>query len=217
MGIFRREQGDVQQASTAPSPEMGAQGGQLEQQATLMPPFAAAPGRAAAPGVVPPPAAPMYSMRAPEGAPRYDEEAESLVAEKVRLAREAQRLAQARVRGAVERARTASPATGARRRQAQQAPAPSRPARHEHRIAFDPVRAAQTGLLNLAWSWQEAGAPIRAIHTYMQVLVRYPDTAAADAAVADLVELSDKLAGQGQFHIALGIYDHLEELLACEQ
>jgi hypothetical protein len=31
--------------------------------------------------------------------------------------------------------------------------------------------------------------------------------------VADLVELSDKLADQGQFHIALGIYEELEELL----
>jgi hypothetical protein len=32
--------------------------------------------------------------------------------------------------------------------------------------------------------------------------------------VADLVALSEKLAEQGQFHTALAIYDHLEELLA---
>jgi hypothetical protein len=81
------------------------------------------------------------------------------------------------------------------------------------RATFDPSRCAQAGLLNLAWSWQQAGAPIRAIHAYMQVLTRYPGSAGAAAAVADLVELSDKLADQGQFHIALGIYEELEELL----
>jgi hypothetical protein len=83
-----------------------------------------------------------------------------------------------------------------------------------HRRFFDPVVAAQTGLLNLAWRWQQAGAPIRAIHTYVELLTRYPDTPAAAAAVADLVELSEKLAHEGQFHTALGIYDQLEELLA---
>jgi len=66
--------------------------------------------------------------------------------------------------------------------------------------------------LSLACRWQEAGAPIRAIHTYIELLTRYPDTAAAAAAVSDLVELSEKLADQGQFHIALAIYDHLEYL-----
>jgi hypothetical protein len=75
---------------------------------------------------------------------------------------------------------------------------------------FDPLRAAQTGLLKLAWSWKQAGAPIRAIHAYMELLFRYPDSAAADAAVADLVELSDALVSEGQFHTALAIYDHLE-------
>ncbi len=81
------------------------------------------------------------------------------------------------------------------------------------RQMYDPVAATQAGLLNLAWKWQEAGAPIRAIHAYMQVLIRYPDSPGAEAAVADLMELSDKLATQGQFHTALAIYEHLEHLL----
>ena len=46
----------------------------------------------------------------------------------------------------------------------------------------------------------------------MQLLDRYPGTDAADAAVADLVELSDRLAQQGQYHIALAIYEQLEQL-----
>ena len=75
------------------------------------------------------------------------------------------------------------------------------------------MAAAQTGLLNLAWSWQKSGAPIRAIHTYVQLLSRYPGTPAAAAAVADLVELSETLANQGQFHTALAIWEQLEELV----
>jgi hypothetical protein len=85
-------------------------------------------------------------------------------------------------------------------------------AREPHH-GFDPVAATQAGMLNLAWRWQEAGAFIRAIHTYVELLTRYPDTPGADAAVADLVELSEKLVEHGQFHTALAIYDHLEELV----
>jgi hypothetical protein len=200
MGIFKREQGDVQLTSAAPSTATAAPEGQPKQQAKLTPPFVPPVKGAAAPGVVPPPAAPIYSMLPPEPAPRAEGNAQSLVAEKTKVARGAQQSVEERVRVAVQRA---SPATGVRRRP---------PAR----TAFDPVAATQAGLLNLAWRWQEAGAPIRAIHAYMQVLHRYPGSPGADAAVADLVELSDKLAGKGQFHIALGIYDHLEKMLACE-
>jgi len=80
---------------------------------------------------------------------------------------------------------------------------------------LDPEQLTQAALLNIAWSFQQAGAPIRAIHTYLELLDRYPDTAAADAAVADLADLSGKLAQAGQFHMALGIYYQLEEMM-CE-
>ena len=76
----------------------------------------------------------------------------------------------------------------------------------------NPAACAQAGLLSLAWRWQDAGAPIRAIHAYVELLTRYPDTPAAAAAVTDLVELSEKLVEEGQFHTALAIYDHLEQL-----
>lgn len=190
MGIFRRDHGDVQQTSAAPYPETGATGSQLEQQAMLMPPFMPAPDGAAAPGVVPPPAAPIYSMRPPESATRADGSADGLAADSMRMA-----------------STVAAPATRARR------PLTRRPARPVQQIPFDPTRCAQAGLLKLAWRWQQAGAPIRAIHTYMQLLDRYPHTPAAAAAVADLVELSEDLARHGHFHVALGIYEELEELL----
>jgi hypothetical protein len=237
------EQGDVEQTGAAPAPEMEAPEGQLEQPANpmspILPPFVA-------PGVVPPPAAPVYSVRPPASAPRADGDGERLVAETVRMAREAKQMAQEIVEEAVERreprpslpydrrrggegapaappappavqrARAAAPAAQdfGRRSTQRGAPVASRATWPRPRQTFDAVRCAQSGLLNLAWAWQEAGSPIRAIHAYMQVLQRYPHTAAADAAVADLVEISDKLAMQGQFHTALAIYDQLEELLA---
>lgn len=218
MSIFKHSTGEAQQTTTAPSPEKGAEGGQPEPQARLTPPFVspAVSGKAAAaPGVVPPPAAPVYSMRPPEPAARMEAEAESAVAESLRRTREAQVSAQLSVQErlgvAVRAARSAAPAAAVRRRAAQQpAPASPRPAhRHHH---FDPMAYAQAGLLNLAWRWQEAGSPIRAIHTYMELLARYPGTPAAAAAIADLVELSNKLAEQGNFHTALSIFDDLEHL-----
>ena len=190
MGIFRRDHSDVQQTSAASYPETGAQAGQLEQQALLMPPFMPAPDGAAAPGVVPPPAAPIYSMRPPESGLRADGGADGLGSE-MRMA-----------------STVGAPAPRVRRR-----PLTRRPLRAGPQQPFDPRRCTQAGLLKLAWRWQEAGAPIRAIHTYMQVLTRYPHTAAAAAAVADLVELSEHLARHGHFHLALGIYEELEELL----
>jgi hypothetical protein len=188
MSIFKRSSGEVQETSAPSLPESGAPEGQPEQPAKPMSQFMP-PGSAhratSAPGVVPPPAAPIYSMRPPRLVPRANAEEERARTENPRRTRAAKQRTQSRA---------TTPAS-------------------EHLHEFDPVAAAQAGMLNLAWRWQEAGAPIRAIHTYMELLSRYPDTPGADAAVADLVELSDKLVEQGQFHTALAIYDQLEELL----
>lgn len=196
MSIFKHSGSNVKEAP-APSPQTAAVAGQADQAGKLLPPFvppAAAQRPAAAPGVVPPPAAPVYSMRPPEPAARADNTAAAATSEDVKRARAMAAIAQA--------ARAAQRSTAVA--------CPPAPPRHP----FDRMAATQAGLLKLAWKWQEAGAPIRAIHTYIELLTRYPDTPGADAAVADLVELSDILTEQGQFHTALAIYDHLEELLA---
>lgn len=165
---------------------------------------ATVPAPSTPPGVVPPAAAPIYSTRPPEPAPQ----GEGLVAEKVRKAKEAQQSAQEKIRVAVRRATgTGSPPTAScvTPRAFLRPPMAPRTSSSE--------ACAQAGLLNLAWMWQEAGAPIRAINAYVELLERYPDTPAAASAVEDLVKLSEKLAGEGQFHTALKIYDHLEQLL----
>jgi hypothetical protein len=215
MSIFKRSAGDGQQTSAAVATEP-PEVARPEQPATAMPPFVAA---SAAPGVVPPPAAPIYSMRPPEAASQGGEGADGSLAEKVSAAKDQQQRVKEKVRVAVQRARSsvsaASPSRSMTRPAQRPAPQPapviarmSRP-----RGSSDPSSYAQFGLLNLAWRWQEAGAPIRAIHAYMELLTRYPDTPAASAAVADLVALSEKLAEEGRFHIALAIYDQLEVLL----
>lgn len=218
MAIFKRhEQSDVEQKDAARASGTGAPGGQPEQHSRVMPPFVAPRGAAAA-GVVPPPAAPVYSMRPAESAVRVDDSAESsvatLVAEKLRATSEEQDSLQGSLRVAMQRTKTeVAPAQGVRRRPARPAaPLPPRLAHAQAPQGFDPSRAIQAGLLHLAWRWQQAGSPIRAIHAYMELLMRYPDTEAAAAAVADLVDLSEKLAREGQFHTALAIYEHLEHL-----
>jgi hypothetical protein len=211
-----RSPGDIQQTGAALAPQQGVPAGQPAPRVSLTPPFVppgAAPRSATAPGVVPPPAAPMYTPRPPEPARGVLGDTVSSATANVTLAREAQRTAEDSVRERVEvslqRARTAAVV---RRRPALPAPAACAPL-PQGRQPFDPVARAQYGLLSLAWSWHQAGAPIRAIHTYMQLLSRYPGTPAAAAAVADLVELSDSLAKEGQFHTALSIYEQLEELV----
>lgn len=174
---------------------------------------AQAPQATAAPGLVTPAATPMLSTRPADAAPRIEGATESVVAEKVRTAREAQESAQEKVRLAVRRTRTMPPLPPGAQRQT--LPATTSVATCAPRSPYaptDPVAYAQAGLLGLAWRWQEAGAPMRAIHAYVELLQRYPGTTAASAAVADLVHLSEKLAAEGQFHTALLIYDHLDQL-----
>src|SRR5215208_3347447 len=176
MSIFSRSRtpDEADKVRAAIAAESDAQGGQPKQPAKLTPPFvppgAAGPRGATAPGVVPPPAAPIYSMRQPEPAQRVEGDAASSVAEKVSMAREALERAQVSLEGSVRVAaqravRTAaSTATGVRKRPAlrpalRTAPVAPQAPRLRPRQSFDAVRAAQTGLLNLAWSWQQAGAP----------------------------------------------------------
>jgi hypothetical protein len=238
-----RNPGDAKETSEAASPGSDAQGKAEVEASPMPPFVAhgGATGGAGsrttptpvatAPGVVPPAAAPVYSVPAaatlprsipplgsvphsvpPAGAiPLLEAVAENPLTRSMTMASEAQENLQAtlqRRRAVAVRAPDTSMSLVRR-----PAPTRTRRARPRPRMPFDPEAYAQTGLLNLAYSWQQAGASVRAIHTYMQVLIRYPGTSAADAAVADLVEFADTLAEEGHFHTALSIYDQLEELV----
>ena len=78
---------------------------------------------------------------------------------------------------------------------------------------YDPQAAARTGLLHLATEWKEAGGTYQAIHAYMEILTRYPQTGASAAATEGLVDLANRLEKQGMFYTALNIYQKLEQAL----
>ena len=78
---------------------------------------------------------------------------------------------------------------------------------------YDPQSAARTGLLSLAAAWKEAGSTYQAMHAYIEVLTRYPQTGAAAAATEGLVDLANTLEKQGRFYAALDIFRKLETLL----
>lgn len=234
-----RNPGDAQEPNE-PTVAAAADEAPTELEPAPMPPFVAHGGAATrtmtapaptAPGVVPPAATPVYSVTAPAplprsmppvgsvphsvpvaGAiPRLQGVDENPVERSLRMAREAQE----KVRMTLQGRRSGRQGAPGQARVAARQPVAARSRRPlpRTRMAFDPGAYAQTGLLNLAHDWQQAGASVRAIHAYMQVLIRYPGTPAADAAVADLVEFAEVLAGEGHFHTALSIYDQLEELM----
>jgi len=77
---------------------------------------------------------------------------------------------------------------------------------------FDPRRAIPVGFLRLARNWSDTGSIYQAIHAYTEVLVRYPETGAAEAAVEELLLLAERLSQQGRYYAALNIFNKLEML-----
>jgi len=94
--------------------------------------------------------------------------------------------------------------------------APERRPAERHRVVsgevFNPKRAIQVGLLRLARNWSDTGSIYQAIHAYTEVLVRYPETGAAEAAVEELLLLAERLSQQGRYYAALNIFNKLEML-----
>jgi tetratricopeptide (TPR) repeat protein len=77
---------------------------------------------------------------------------------------------------------------------------------------FDPKPAIRVGLLRLARNWCDSGSIYQAIHAYTQVLIRYPETGAAEAAAEELLILAERLVHQGRYYAALNIFNKLEQL-----
>jgi len=99
---------------------------------------------------------------------------------------------------------------GETRQLARAAPRPAR--RVLSGEVFHPTGAIRVGLLRLARSWKDAGSTYQAIHAYTEVLIRYPRTGAASAAVEELLGMAESLARQGKYYAALNIFNKLEQL-----
>ena len=81
-----------------------------------------------------------------------------------------------------------------------------------HGEVFNPRPAIQVGLLRMARTWSDTGSIYQAIHAYTEVLIRYPETVAAEAAAEELLIMAENLARQGRFYAALNIFNKLEQL-----
>jgi len=99
-------------------------------------------------------------------------------------------------------------------RQLARAPERRSPARRRvvHGEVFTPRTAIQLGLVRLARSWSQTGSIYQAIHAYTEVLIRYPETGAAEVAAEELLVLAERLAQQGRYYAALNIFNKLEQL-----
>lgn len=96
------------------------------------------------------------------------------------------------------------------------APAPRRDVAASEQAApdwvFDPHGAIRVGMLRLARNWASEGHVYSAINTYREVLMRYPGTGVAAAAVEDMLELARFLEQRGMYFTALDIFHTMEEL-----
>lgn len=101
------------------------------------------------------------------------------------------------------------PAAEPAQRQEQRAVA-SRPALG---AVFDPHAGIRVGLLQLARNWAEEGHVYSAINTYKMLLMRYPDTGVAAAAVEDMLNLATALQQRGMYFAALNLFNTMEEMV----
>ncbi len=96
------------------------------------------------------------------------------------------------------------------------APAPRRTVAVSEKPApdwvFDPHGAVRVGMLRLARNWANEGHVYSAINTYREVLIRYPGTGVAAAAVEDMLELATYLEEKGMYFTALNLFHPMEEL-----
>ncbi len=80
-------------------------------------------------------------------------------------------------------------------------------------MVFDPHGAIRVGMLRLARNWANEGHVYSAINTYREVLMRYPGTGVAAAAVEDMLELALFLERRGMYFTALNLFHTMEELV----
>jgi TolA-binding protein len=67
-----------------------------------------------------------------------------------------------------------------------------------------------SSLLSLAMTLEEQGKVNQALSTYMKIIEKYPDTTEVPAAIEKVLAIAEGYRQKGQFHVAMGVYDRLE-------
>ena len=68
---------------------------------------------------------------------------------------------------------------------------------------------ARASMLRMASAWQTTGQINQAVDLYVRILTRYPDTPEAREATDNVVALAQTYERQGQYRLALDLYDRL--------
>jgi TolA-binding protein len=71
--------------------------------------------------------------------------------------------------------------------------------------------AISASLLTLATTLEEQGKVHQALAPYLKIIEHYPDTPEVPAAVEKVMAIADGMRKRGQFHVAMRVYDRLEE------
>ena len=72
--------------------------------------------------------------------------------------------------------------------------------------------AARAAILRMGQAWQSMGLINQAIYAYSRILTRYPGSLEAREATEGLTGLAQSYEHEGQFRLAMGLYDKLELL-----
>jgi tetratricopeptide (TPR) repeat protein len=71
--------------------------------------------------------------------------------------------------------------------------------------------SVSSSLFTLAMTLERLGKVHQALTPYLKIIEKYPDTAEAPAAIENVLAIADGMRQKGQFHVAMRIYDRLEE------
>lgn len=71
---------------------------------------------------------------------------------------------------------------------------------------------ARTSMLRIARAWQTSGQLHHAIDAYLRLCHRYPDSPEAHDAAAQILALAQSYEQQGQYRMAMDLYNRLERL-----
>lgn len=78
--------------------------------------------------------------------------------------------------------------------------------------SFDPLGTARVERLRLARRWRDEGSIYQALCTYADMMARYRDTPAGDAAAEELLEMASTLERQGMYYTALAVFSKIDQM-----
>jgi len=80
--------------------------------------------------------------------------------------------------------------------------------------AIDVASAQRASMLRMGRNWQRLGKLNQAIDTYLRIIQENPGTQESEDAKAALLAIAGDFEQEGRYHLAMSIYDRLNESVA---